>query len=44
VTLPLAPPRADGDLPDDWQRPVETAVEYVVECADADEARTTQDE
>jgi hypothetical protein len=44
VTLPLAPPRADGDLPDDWQRPVETAVEYVVECANADEARTTQDE
>jgi hypothetical protein len=32
VTLPLSPPRADGDLPDDWRDAVETAAEYVAEC------------
>jgi hypothetical protein len=26
VSLPLSPPRADGDLPDDWRDAVETAV------------------
>ncbi len=32
VTLSLSPPRADGDLPDDWRDAVETAAEYVAEC------------
>lgn len=42
VSLPLSPPRADGDLPDDWQTAVETVVEYVCDVVVTRDERHTE--